>query len=75
MGQRFMQQHRQRKLKAGEASPSVTTQPVGIIDLKRLLLTLNDIRVMLSNIYTKEYVLESLRVDKKISARNTLGVD
>lgn len=53
----------------------MTTQPVGIIDLKRLLLTLNDIRVMLSNIYTKEYVLESLRVDKKISARNTLGVD
>lgn len=30
---------------------------------------------MLSNIYTKEYVLESLRNDKKISARNTLGVD
>ena len=50
-------------------------QPLTVIDTKRLLLTLNDIRVMLANIYTKEYVLESLRVDKQISSKNTLGVD
>lgn len=50
-------------------------QPVSVVDCKRLLLTLNDIRVLLSNIYTKEYVLESLRADKHISTRNTLGVD
>ena len=40
-----------------------------------MLLVLNDIRVLLSNIYTKEYVLESLRADKHISTRNTLGID
>jgi len=44
-------------------------------DSKRMLLVLNDIRVLLSNIYTKEYVLESLRADKHISTRNTLGID
>jgi len=29
----------------------------------------------MSNIYTKEYVLESLRADKHISTRNTLGIE
>ena len=29
--------------------------------IKRLVNTLNDIRVLLNNIYTREYVLESLR--------------
>jgi hypothetical protein len=48
---------------------------VNAVDCKKMLLTLNDIRVLLSNIYTKEYVLESLRADKHISTRNSLGVD
>lgn len=73
----FAQSLKQRKIngKPIEHQINSSVQPIGVIDQKRLLLTLNDIRIMLSNIYTKEYVLESLRVDKKISSRNTLGVD
>jgi hypothetical protein len=36
---------------------------------------MNDIRVLLNNVYTKEYVLESLRQDKKITSQNNLGID
>ena len=60
---------KQKKDIAANISPVTTT------DNKRLLLTLNDIRVLLSNSYTKEYVLESLRVDKHISTKNSLGVN
>jgi hypothetical protein len=34
--------------------------------LKRLLHTLNDVRVLLNSVYSREYVLESLRHDDKI---------
>lgn len=67
--QRLGTMRRQRK------DVTSTAQPVNGIDHKRLLLTLNDIRVLLSNSYTKEYVLESLRADKHISTKNSLGVD
>ena len=36
-------------------------------DLKKILHTLNDIRVLMNNIYTREHVLESLRQDCKLS--------
>ena len=32
-------------------------------DLKKILHILNDIRVIMNNIYTREHVLESLRQD------------
>jgi len=44
-------------------------------DLKKLLHQLNDIRVLLSDVYTREYVLESLRQDHLISTKDKLGGD
>jgi hypothetical protein len=39
------------------------------------VLLLNDIRVLMNNIYTREHVLESLRQDNKISTQDSLGID
>ena len=36
---------------------------------------MNDIRVLLNNVFTKEYILESLQQDKKIQTKDTLGTD
>ena len=36
---------------------------------------MNDIRVLLNSVYTREYVLESLRQDQKISTTDSLGAD
>ena len=67
-----------------QPQPQTTTVPKAelhqnpnkiLAEFKRLLLTLNDIRILLSNVYTKEYVLESLRADKLITVKNSLGVD
>ena len=35
--------------------------------LKRLLHTLNDIRILLNSPYTREYILETLKSDKSSS--------
>jgi hypothetical protein len=61
--------------KSKKQKEDVQPSQVTFAECKRILLTLNDIRVLMSNSYTREYVLESLRVDKHISTRNTLGVD
>jgi len=50
-------------------------EDVGIEDLKKVLLILNDIRVLMNNIYTREHVLESLRQDSQLSTKDSLGVD
>lgn len=50
-------------------------EDVGIEDLKKVLLILNDIRVLMNNIYTREHVLESLRQDNQLSTKDSLGVD
>ena len=36
---------------------------------------MNDIKVLMSNVFTKEYILESLKQDKKIQTKDTLGTD
>ena len=36
---------------------------------------MNDIRVLLNSVYTREYVLESLRQDQQISTKDSLGAD
>ena len=40
-----------------------------------MLHALNDIRVLMSDCFTKEYILESLKQDKKIQTKDTLGTD
>ena len=46
-----------------------------IEDLRRMMHAMNDIRVLLNNVFTKEYILESLQQDKKIQTKDTLGTD
>jgi hypothetical protein len=50
-------------------------ESIVVEDLKKILLILNDIRVLMNNIYTREHVLESLRQDSTLSTHDSLGVD
>ena len=36
---------------------------------------MSDIKILLNNAFTKEYILESLQQDKKIQTKDTLGID
>jgi hypothetical protein len=67
-------QQQQRPAADPKADPHQNSKKV-LAEFKRLLLTLNDIRILLTNVYTKEYVLESLRADKLITVKNSLGAD
>ena len=64
----------QKSLKRQEKQAS--SQEAHLIEeLRKLVHTMNDIRVLLSSVYTREYVLESLRQDQKISTKDSLGAD
>jgi len=62
-------------MKAKEETQRNVEESVIVEDLKKIMLLLNDIRVLMNNIYTREHVLESLRQDSTLSTHDSLGID
>lgn len=50
-----------RHSKRHQSKQAQTEEIIYIDDLRRMLHSMNDIRVLLNNVFTKEYILESLQ--------------
>ena len=43
--------------------------------MRKVIHALSDIKILLTNVFSREYIFESLQQDKKIQTKDTLGAD